>query len=122
MRPLDFGTSGPMPPAEVRPPRNFTFPDSYTPDQGLGGPERRSRAGPLSVSRGRQPSPPPTGKSKIRPAQARLAAAILALAVASLAYRWLGFHHLEQTAARFLGRPALLASALTLPIASAGRY
>ncbi len=64
----------------------------------------------------RSPLPPlPAGTWPDPPSRPwRLAAFALALALASLAYRWLVWGRLEQTSALFIGLPALLAIALAL--------
>jgi hypothetical protein len=60
----------------------------------------------------RDPPPdrePVDGQSSATPARIAVAAIIGAVALASLAYQWLMLHHLGQTAALFIGLPALLA-------------
>src|SRR3954452_8775906 len=49
-----------------------------------------------------------------RTARVMIIALTLLLAAGSLGYRWLTWHHLEQTSAMFIGLPAILAIAIAM--------
>jgi hypothetical protein len=53
-------------------------------------------------------APPNQNEDAVRPVQWTLAGFVAVIAVASLAYKWLVYHRLEQTSALFVGLPALL--------------
>ncbi len=59
--------------------------------------------------RAEQPPPPVNGEDLFTPARISLAGVIIALAIASIVYRLLFMKGLQQTAALFIGIPALLA-------------
>jgi hypothetical protein len=58
----------------------------------------------------------PANRPQPTPARVALSALIAAVAIAVLAYRVIAWHHLQQTAALFIGIPALLAIVVTLAV------